>query len=124
MSNQKEQAIKPPLTAEEDAILTQTVIQQESANVRALNAQKRVRILIPAGRSKHEQCPVAVGVNGRAYLIERGVEVDVPESVLHVLNLAVEQAPVMDGERVVGFRSVPRYPVQVLGHAADCALGA
>lgn len=112
---------KPPLTAAESADLDRSVARQESANTRTLNAQKRVRILIPAGRSKHEQCPVPVGVNGRAYLIERGVEVDVPESVVHVLNLAVEQSPVLDGERVTGFRSVPRYPVQVLGEAGPAS---
>lgn len=106
-----------PLTAAESMALDQSVSRQESANARVLNAQKRVKIMIPAGRSKHEQCPVSVGVNGRAYLIERGVEVAVPESVVHVLRLAVEQAPIVEGERVIGFRTVPRYPMQVIGEA-------
>lgn len=118
--DKKSEQVRPEptsLTPAKSVALDESVSRQESANTQVLNAQKRVRIMISAGRGKHEQCPVPVGVNGRAYLIERGKEVDVPESVLHVLNLAVEQAPVLEGERVMGFRSVPRYPVQVLGDA-------
>ena len=107
----------PPPNHEESAALDRNVLRQESVNEKILNAQKRIRILIPSGRSKHEQCPVSVGVNGRAYLIERGKEVAVPESVVHVLTLAVELSPVVEGERVTGFQSVPRYPVQILGDA-------
>lgn len=101
--------------AEEEAAL----LRQEMLNAEALRRQRKVRILIPSGRDPHEQCPVPVGVNGRSYLIERDKEVPVPESVLHVLNLAVEMVPVVSedgGYRVVGFRHTPRVPVQVLGY--------
>ncbi|MEG1610983.1 MAG: hypothetical protein RR317_07345, partial [Bilophila sp.] len=85
MSENQKVQINQPLTKEEDAELAQAVVRQENDNTKILNAQRRVRIVISSGRDSHEQCPVTVGVNGRAYLIERDKEVEVPESVLHVL---------------------------------------
>lgn len=110
-----------PLTPETDADTMERVVEQERSNALVLKKQRKVRILIPSGRSPHEQAPVAVGVNGRSFLIERDKEVVVPESVLHVLNLSQEQVPVVDDEgkstmRVRSFRSVPRFPVQVKGY--------
>lgn len=105
--------------AETDAEEEAALLRQEMLNAETLRRQRKVRILIPSGRDPHEQCPVPVGVNGRSYLIERDKEVAVPESVLHVLNLAVEMVPVVSedgGYRVVGFRHTPRVPVQVLGY--------
>lgn len=111
----------PPLSPEEDVVLNTEVLRQERASVAALGRQRKARVLIASGRSAHEQCPVMVGVNGRSFLIERDKEVLVPESVVHALELAVEQVPVLETDnggnaRIQGFRAAPRFPVRVLGY--------
>jgi hypothetical protein len=47
-------------------------------------AEKMVKIKIPLTRT--EQDDVFVGYNGRAYLIKRGVEVEVPEGVVEIIE--------------------------------------
>lgn len=47
-------------------------------------AQKKVKIKLPISRNEKED--VFVGINGKTYLIKRGVEVEVPESVAKVLE--------------------------------------
>lgn len=111
----------PPLSPAEDADLNTEVLRQERASLAALRRQRKARVLIPSGRSAHEQCPVMVGVNGRSFLIERDKEVLVPESVVHALELAVEQVPVLETDnggdaRIKGFRPAPRFPVRVVGY--------
>ena len=96
------------------------VSRTERDNIRQLHAQRRVRIIIPSGRSEHERAPVTVGVNGREFLIVRDVEVEVPEAVLNVLALAREKIPVSaggDGKLAVTWEEAPRIPYQVLGYA-------
>mgnify|MGYP007070305906 CR=1 FL=1 len=53
-------------------------------------SEKTVRIRLPL--TKHEQDDVFVRVNQRTWLIKRGVEVEVPECVMEVLNNAEEMA--------------------------------
>lgn len=48
----------------------------------------RIRLFKDAGAYSR---PVFVGVNGQRYMIERGVEVDVPEYVAEVLENAENQ---------------------------------
>jgi len=50
-------------------------------------AEKRVNIII-AEDDKDTQ-PVQVGVNGRMYIIRRGVKVSVPSSVVEILEHAI-----------------------------------
>jgi len=52
-----------------------------------------------------------VGVNGKNYMIQTGVEVDVPEPLLEVLDNAVMSMPVTDPrtKKVVGYRDRTRY---------------
>lgn len=50
----------------------------------ANNAEKMVKIKLPL--TKHEKDAVAVAVNDRTWLIQRGVEVEVPECVVEVLK--------------------------------------
>lgn len=52
--------------------------------------EKRVKIRLYKDRGNFAQ-DVTVIVNGKAYLIQRGVEVEVPESVAEVLANADEQ---------------------------------
>ncbi|TDX29102.1 hypothetical protein DFO67_108146 [Modicisalibacter xianhensis] len=73
---------------------------------------KRYRIIV-ATHDQDKQ-PVQVGVNGRPYVIQRGKEVIVPESVVEVLRNAVQHVydPVTMEEN-----QVMAYPFQILGEA-------
>jgi hypothetical protein len=53
-----------------------------------------------------------ISANGRPYLLMPGVEVQVPQEVLSVLNDAVTSMPVIDPQtqRVTGYRSRLRFP--------------
>ena len=85
----------------------------ESASKALLKKQRKVRILIPSGKSEHERAPVALGINGTEYLINRDCEVDVPESVCHVLDLAVQNIPTVEGEganRKMVIKTAMAYP--------------
>ena len=87
-----------------------------------LRQQRRMRIVIPSGRGEHEKCPVTIGVNGQSYLIERDKEVEVPEAVVHALELAVEKQPLVNvdpvtRERTMSFVPVPRFPYRRIGEA-------
>ena len=93
MAKEKESGSKPPLTPEESERLNQSVQKSEAQAVAQLRHQRKVRIVIPSGRGEHEKCPVTIGVNGQSYLIERDKEVEVPEAVVHALELAVEKQP-------------------------------
>lgn len=50
--------------------------------------EKKVKIRLPITRDQQDD--VFVGVNGRTWLIKRGVEVEVPECVVEVLRLQEE----------------------------------
>lgn len=50
--------------------------------------EKLVKIRIPRGRDNQDD--VFVGVNGRTWLIKRGVEVEVPECVAEVIRNSEE----------------------------------
>ena len=54
-------------------------------------AQKKVKIKLPISRNEKED--VFVGINGKTYLIKRGVEVEVPESVAKVLERRYLNSP-------------------------------
>ena len=54
------------------------------SNVTTAKAEKKVKIRIPLSRENNSD--VFVGVNGRSWLIKRGVEVEVPECVVEVLK--------------------------------------
>jgi hypothetical protein len=59
-------------------------------------ADKRVKIRLPRNRSGESDEQI-VGVNGVLYRIKRGVEVEVPESVVEVLQNADIAADVLAG---------------------------
>lgn len=70
---------------------------------------RRVRIKIM--EEKGEKQPVFIGVNFKGYTIQRGKEVEVPESVVAVLRNAVKT--VYDSETMEA-QDVPTYPFQIL----------
>ncbi|WP_105133475.1 hypothetical protein [Burkholderia sp. BE12] len=56
-----------------------------------------------------------VSVNGRTFLIKAGVEVEVPECVLDVLDHAVMSVPVLDEMKsVIGYKDRLRFPYRVM----------
>ena len=84
--------------------------------------EKRYRIIISEGGEK-EPDTAFVGVNGVGYQITRGVEVIVPESVVHVLTNAVQTLWTKrkddQGREYMASRRVPRYPFTNLGEVRD-----
>lgn len=52
------------------------------------NKPKKVRITLPLSRSEKED--VYVAVNGKSYLIKRGIEVEVPDYVAEVIKHSEE----------------------------------
>lgn len=56
-----------------------------------------------------------LGVNGVGYILQPGVEVDVPEYLLDVLDHAVMTKAVVDNnKRVVGYKEVPRFSYRIV----------
>ena len=53
-------------------------------------AEKKVKIKLPIIRGANENVDQYVAVNGKSYLIKRGVYVDAPESVAEVIQHSEE----------------------------------
>lgn len=60
-----------------------------------------------------------IGVNGKGYMLQAGVEARVPVSVLGVLDAAIKSVPVKDPNtlRVIGYRNRLRFPYRRLTKA-------
>jgi hypothetical protein len=82
--------------------------------VKAKPVEPRVKIML----EDNDQIPPGgqfVGVNGRTFLIQAGYEVDVPRSVLDVLDHAVMSVPITNAMRqVIGYRDRLRFPYRVI----------
>lgn len=78
---------------------------------------KKVRIVIDEQDNWDKNNDVFVSVNGNAYLVKRGKEVAVPESVVNVLKEAViiQLEKDRDGNEVE--RTIPRFALRILGEA-------
>jgi len=78
------------------------------------SGEQKIRILL----EDNEQIPPGgqfVQVNGRSFLIQAGYEVEVPQSVLDVLDHAVMSVPVTNQEKtVIGYRDRLRFPYRVI----------
>lgn len=76
------------------------VKNETTANVKDAPTEKMVKVRIP--RTSKSQEDVFVSVNMKTYLIKRGVDVDVPESVAEVLRHQEEALEaIMDFEESV-----------------------
>lgn len=62
----------------------ETVETTEAVEETVKKVPEKVKIKLP--RTRTEKDDVFVGVNGKTYLIKRGEEVEVPESVVEVLK--------------------------------------
>lgn len=81
--------------------------------------QRLVRIVLddnedipPTGQS--------VALNGKAYMIVPGHEVDVPPGVVEILRNAIMTVPIQDPatRKIIGYKNRPRFPFHVIGAAA------
>ena len=70
-------------TATEDAVVEQTTENQKKG-------ERLIRFKIPLGSADKDRADVFV-VNGKSYLIKRGVPTELPESVVEVLENAEAQ---------------------------------
>lgn len=61
------------------------------------------------------------GVNGRSYILKAGVEAEVPQGIIDILDNAVMSAAIIDPEtrKVVGYRNAMRYPYRVIRNKAS-----
>jgi len=68
-------------------------------------------VTINIATSEKDKQPVAVGLNGKVYRMKRGVNVEVPEGVVSILNDAIQmhRDPETDEDR-----PVPAYPFQIV----------
>lgn len=81
----------------EDAVVEQTTENQK-------NGEKLIRFKIPLGSADKDRADVFVAVNGKSYLIKRGVTNELPESVVEVLENAEAQR-----EYAIEFEESARY---------------
>lgn len=114
----KQATVAPKLAAE----ATKGVATESRAS-----SAERWRIIIDEPRDQTDAPEAFVGVNGRAYQIKRGVAVDVPPEVVHVLNNAVAERSFPKVNEVTGMpegivtRKYRRFPFQMLGKSRDAA---
>lgn len=119
MQKAREEAEKAEaLAREQSAKLDARVAKEEALIIEQLKRQRKVRIVIASGQSAHERCAVPVGVNGREFLIERDVEVDVPEGVLNVLDLAIANIGEIGSGQMAStdFHKTSRFAYRVIGY--------
>lgn len=89
----------------------------KAENLPLEDGQKRIKIIIASDSGTGGKNDVYVGADGRAFLIKRDMEVEVPEAVLNALNLAVMTEFETDayGKLTGETREVPRFNVRVIG---------
>lgn len=87
---------------------------REARDGEPLAVDRRVRIIL----DETDEIPPGgqfIGVNGTGYLLQAGVEVDVPLFVLEVLNNAIQtKANVDANNKVIGYRNVSRFPYRLV----------
>lgn len=81
--------------------------------------ERRVRIVL----EDNDAIPPGgqfASVDGRPFLLQSGVEMDAPISLLDVLDHAITSVPVCDENRnVIGYRDRLRFPYRVVRHAGE-----
>ena len=95
-----------------------------TANQSQASSKERWAIVIDEGHSETENHDVFVQVNGRAYLIQRGLVVNVPPEVVSVLKDAVvgvsrQEYDEFGRPKGISVRNAPRHPYRVIGMVID-----
>lgn len=86
----------------------------KSASATKSTVEKRTRIVL---EDNDQISPNGqfFGADGKGFMIKPGEEVDVPDSILNILDTAVMSVPVTDGSSsVVGYRDRLRFPYRVI----------
>lgn len=83
------------------------------AQAKTQQAERRVKIIL---EESPEIPPTGqfFGINGIGYVLRPGEPADVPESLLSVLDDAIQDVPIVNGDQVTGFRKKLRFPYRVL----------
>ena len=92
-----------------EAIRTDNLISEEE-----LRSSRKVKVMIHKTEGDTGSLDVPVSVNGKTWLIKRGVEVVVPAYVMEVLQNAVKEIYAQDDvSHSIIMREVPAYPFSV-----------
>lgn len=110
--------------AEDKAVAAEQKIAAIDANQSQASSKERWAIVIEEANSETENQEVFVQVNGRAYQIQRGLEVHVPPEVIDVLRNAVigrSQQTYDEFGRPKGIqvRDAPRHPFRIVRKVCD-----
>lgn len=107
-----------PGTSDAEAVANGLKLGPSATNV-PIGMPKTLRIVLD---ETDNMAPTGqmVSLNGRAFLIRPGEEVDLPLGVIEVLDNAVMAVPIVDPQtlKVVGHRPRLRFPYRVVKRAA------
>ena len=94
--------------------LSAEVPTKQTRAPKAEKAERKIRIML----EDNDEIPPGgqfIQVNGRSFLLQAGVEVDVPTCVCDVLDHAVMSVPILDSMKsVIGYRDRLRFPYRVI----------
>jgi hypothetical protein len=98
----------------EDVLVAPAPVKARAAPAKAKAVEPRIRIML----EDNDQIPPGgqfISADGRAFLIQAGYEVNVPYSVLDVLDHAIMSVPVKDrNDTVISYRDRLRFPYRVI----------
>lgn len=101
--------------AKKDAVLEGELISSKPKWMREHPDAKSVRVMFD-DVEEAVGGNIFVSINGEAFLIKTGIEVDVPDFLLDHLDNSVTGEPIVDQRtrRVAGYRNVTRFPYRVM----------
>jgi hypothetical protein len=76
----------PDLELSSPGVKVVDTIVTEGNIKRILQSQPKIKIMIPSGHHEHEKRPVTVQLHGYCYRIQRDTEVELPESIVRILE--------------------------------------
>ena len=103
-----------------EEVIEQSPVAKQTRAAKAVPAgEKRIWIIVHKDGRQGAEKEVFVGVNGVGYRIVRGSKVEVPESVVNVLEEAVtttyEHVRQPDGSTSLVASDSPTYPYSIVG---------
>ncbi len=96
---------------------TLTVSNKGNKAPKVPESPKRVRVILDEG-GEQDLPYVFISLNGVAYKVQRGVEVELPVELLEILDHAVMTVMVKDQNNRYTPRKIMRFPYRVLREAA------